>query len=83
LHNPHVVPSGAAQEQEAKRFVSCSDDQEVTITFHPAKSLLTLTTADFTSSISQPDDFALVRPVIFISPGNSAQLIRVRIQSRQ
>jgi hypothetical protein len=75
--------SGTAQEHEAKRFVSCSDEQDVTITLYPAKDLIIISTADFHSSIAKPGDTDFLRPVIFMSPGNSVQLLQVRVQSRQ
>ena len=61
--------------------MSCSDDQEVTLTLTLATSTITVSTADFTSSIAGLDGAACVRPAIWISPGNSAQLLRVRVRS--
>jgi hypothetical protein len=80
----HSSPrTGASQEHEANRFVSSNDDQDVTVTLYPATARITITTADFTSSVEKPQDAALVRPVVFISPGNSVQLLRVRVRSSQ
>jgi hypothetical protein len=73
--------SGALQEHDADRFVSSNDDQDVTITLYPATARIAISTTDFASIIERPQDAAFVRPVVFISPGNSVQLLRVRVRS--
>ena len=72
--------TGSANELETQRYVSGSDDQDVTVTLFPAKALIIFKTPDFISKIATPVKSDFAWPVIFMSPGNAAQLLSVRIR---
>ena len=73
--------TGSSNELETQRYVSGSDDQDVTVTLFPAKALIVFKTPDFTSTIARPVNADFAWPVIFMSPGNAAQLLSVRIRT--
>lgn len=76
-----VYLTGSSNELETQRYVSGSDDQDVTVTLFPAKALIVFKTPDFTSTIARPVNADFAWPVIFMSPGNAAQLLSVRIRT--